>query len=1177
MTINNPGNFSKFSISYTVNNPYDLRTYLKSGNDLFLTTNFKRDTINVGEWPHSIIYKLYQPLPDKYAKFDEFTIVKEMADPYEDNIKIVDFVDTNISNIVLRSPDLFSQNGVVNRKSTAYKTETEILTEDLTISEKMKNEFISQSFQSVELNTDYSRYENFVNFSSIEKRIRNFKYKLELIESYTESSASLLGISGSSNDLKSWKGKVSNLKNNFDPFEKYMYFKSSSYSSGSLGTFYDNAWPKTAGSGSFREPYISAHTTSSVAESWFSIAMTSASNYDTENSNKLSYQLPEFIKDDSQNEIYLRFTDMIGQHFDSIWEYINSFSDTYDRREKLDEGISKELLYTMAKSLGWEIPNSKDLIGLSKFAYGVELTGSLYSETSAISERDVSRELWSRIINNMPFFLKNKGTVRALKGLINIYGIPSTILRVKEYGGPDLPDSAVPQFEITRKFTKALDFRSNQYIKTTWSEDSSTSRKPDTVEFRFRAATGSNQILAQKVNSNDHNWFIRLKDNGSSDDYGTVSFMLSSSAVGIDQGQYKELSSSALPVYDGDFYSVMVGRTSGSDNPNVSQSYSLSVGKYDSGRSKIHLYSETTMDVSQAPSSSFNLAWTGSGDVYIGGKEAVSDVGAQFSGSIMEYRHWTETLNTPSFKNHIGNPKAYDGNSISSSYNNLVLRYSFDDDKELDVEGVRDVSANQTTTYSGSHSGFTGNFFRNVVDELKSFIPSIGALRRSTNKIRIEDDNVLPDHFLSATERATQGAYDTAPLDSNRVGIYFAPTDVINTDIINSVANLRFDDYLGDPRDLNEYNYRGLDYVADNYWKKYNSPNNFWDYIRIIKYYDQSMFPQLKKMIPARAKARIGVLIEPNIFERPKVIIGRPPSAADLYYSSSIDIGRTVDSLIVITGSFNAGSPITNYEAYTSRIDMYSYETGSSIISSSGESLTYEGSSSEIRDRCVQGSMWLRLNNNDAFYSSSTITFGDTRYAETLQPVISGSRIYGRNQKLRKFFSSAVSHSNDNYHSSSWINVDLDNQPKQSTARFNLFYAGVKNTQKTTIDGGSPFEYIITAPTKLVTQESGDSTLKTGEGKVSQFKLAGGKQTYLQKKNEAARKEAHVVEKKKKRRKAAVKKGKPGGNSAQPQQQQGGKSSQQQQQGGKSSQQQQGGNYSQQQQGGESESDNSNK
>ena len=92
----------------------------------------------------------------------------------------------------------------------------------------------------------------------------------------------------------------------------------------------------------------------------------------------MSYQLPDFIKDDSQNEIYLRFTDMIGQHFDSIWEYINSFTDIFDRRGKLDEGISKELLYTMAKSLGWEIPDSADLVSLPRYAYGLDYYKLIY-------------------------------------------------------------------------------------------------------------------------------------------------------------------------------------------------------------------------------------------------------------------------------------------------------------------------------------------------------------------------------------------------------------------------------------------------------------------------------------------------------------------------------------------------------------------------------------------------------------------------------------------------------------------------------------------------------------------------------------------------------------------------------------------------------------------------------
>ena len=1088
-------NFKSFKVTYTNLNPKDLRTYLKFENDLFLTTNFKSDRVGVSQFPYSIVYKLYQPLPDSYEKFDECIVVKEMANPLEERVRIIDFINEEEPKLVLRSPDLNNVESPVRRRETQFKTESEILTSDVTVSTALRNEFLSQSLDSVEINTDFSKFQNFVNFGSSEVRIRNFKRKLEDIEQYKINSSSFIGVSGSLGDMNLHHHKIIDTENKFDRFENYMYFQSSSYNSSSLGIFHDNAWPKASGVGTVNSPYVLAHTTSSLANTWFTNSMKSSSLYDEENSSKLSSILPEHIKIDSDNAEYAKFTDMIGQHFDGIWEYINAITDVVDRRESLSEGVSKDLLYSVAKSMGWNLNDGKDLIGLSRYALGKEVTGSAYSDYSSTSERDVSREIWSRIINNMPFFLKNKGTVRALKGLINIYGIPSTILRVKEYGGPALSDDASPQFEITRKFTKALDFRGNQSVKVAWANDTDSGRKPDTVEFRFRAATGSNQILVEKQDPNNQDWFIRLKDNGSSDNYGQVSFMLSGSAVGQDVGQYKEITTTSLPIYDGDFYSVMVNRTSGSSNTAVSQSYELNVGKYDSSRSKIHLYSTSTMDVTQAASSSFSNAWTGSGDLYIGGSGSLATVGAQFSGSIMEYRHWTETLNTSSFKNHIANPKAYDGNTVSSSYNNLVLRYSFDDNKNLnsDVAGIRDVSSNQTQTLSGSHSGFTGNFFRSVVDELKTHIPSIGALRRTTNKIRIESNNLKPGFSLSSEHRSTDSAYDTAPNDSNKVGIWFAPTDVINADIINSVGNLNFEDYLGDPRDKKELSYRGLTYVADNYWKKYTSPNNFWDYIRMIKYYDQSLYPQLRKLIPARAKPDIGLLIEPNIFERPKVIMGRKPTLENTYYSSSINVAKAVDGLIEVTASFNTGLAITNYDAYTGEIDMYSYTSGSSVVSSSGESLLFEASSSEVRDRFLDRSIWQRLNSNDKFYSNVTMSFGDTLVGVKggVQPFISGSRKYEVNQKTMLFYSSSLSASLNIAYSSSFHNTDLDNFSHLTQGLRNSFYLGVKNNKKTTSDGKPPVEVIISAPTKLVTTNQGESPLTTGDGIVSDFKEEG--------------------------------------------------------------------------------------
>ena len=49
----------------------------------------------------------------------------------------------------------------------------------------------------------------------------------------------------------------------------------------------------------------------------------------------------------------------------------------------------------------------------------------------------------------------------------------------------------------------------------------------------------------------------------------------------------------------------------------------------------------------------------------------------------MEFRLWTEPLNEENFDNHVANPKSYIGNSPSSSYHNLVRRFTFDDNTKL--------------------------------------------------------------------------------------------------------------------------------------------------------------------------------------------------------------------------------------------------------------------------------------------------------------------------------------------------------------------------------------------------------------------------------------------------------------------------------------------------------------
>ena len=64
----------------------------------------------------------------------------------------------------------------------------------------------------------------------------------------------------------------------------------------------------------------------------------------------------------------------------------------------------------------------------------------------------------------------------------------------------------------------------------------------------------------------------------------------------------------------------------------------------------------------------------------------------------------------------------------------------------------------------------------------------------------------------------------------------------------------------------------------------------------------------------------------------------------------------------------------------------------------------------------------------------------------------------------------------------------MDNFSHLSSGLRNSFYIGVKNTPKTTSDGLPPVQVIVSAPTKLVATDEGDSSLKTGDGIVSDFK-----------------------------------------------------------------------------------------
>ena len=127
--------------------------------------------------------------------------------------------------------------------------------------------------------------------------------------------------------------------------------------------------------------------------------------------------------------------------------------------------------------------------------------------------------------------------------------------------------------------------------------------------------------------------------------------------------------------------------------------------------------------------------------------------------------------------------------------------------------------------------------------------------------------------MLSPENTAQRSKFENAPIDSERLGLFYSAADQYNKEIFNHIGPVELDDYIGDPNDQFEMSYPDLTRFAQQYWKKYTDRNDINDYIRVFSLYDFSLFEQIKQMLPARVIPSVGLLVEPNVLERSKVLL----------------------------------------------------------------------------------------------------------------------------------------------------------------------------------------------------------------------------------------------------------------------------------------------------------------
>lgn len=395
-----------------------------------------------------VLLKLYEPLISSIRIKTVFNLIEEVANPIAYTVQTTVLPDTPKPNY-LRGPNFNVDVDQSPSVSTEYLDYNELYNYPVTSSYHQALTVLSGS--SLRINVDYADYADFVHFSSAYERLVNFKYKLDLIHTYEAQKAATGSLSNATTAVTQsnlrYDNLITGIISKFDEYEKYLYFESGSKS-----------WPKSTST----RPYLNVTSSAAIVTSWLTSQSTTASLYDELNESRLVSSIPEFIRQDAANAPYSLFLDMVGQHFDNLWLYAKGVTDKYDADNRLNYGISRDLIEETLKSFGVKLYSSNfSATNLASALLGEWYnSGSEHPSTSSASyqfvtasneptpDSNILHETYKRIYHNLPYLLKTKGTERGLRALINTFGIPSGSLEIKTFGGVHRPGST-PYFAST--------------------------------------------------------------------------------------------------------------------------------------------------------------------------------------------------------------------------------------------------------------------------------------------------------------------------------------------------------------------------------------------------------------------------------------------------------------------------------------------------------------------------------------------------------------------------------------------------------------------------------------------------------------------------------------------------------------------------------------------------------
>jgi hypothetical protein len=541
---------------------------------------------------------------------------------------------------------------------------------------------------------------------------------------------------------------------------------------------------------------------------WVTAQRVAAQQFDENNEEWLISLTPPWFTENDTTGYFTNFILLMGEFYDNIWVYMNSFGNLREIDINKNPEMSMKIVYTILKDLGFDKDINYDIVDVKDY----------FGDPTNIKK--VSTIFTKRILANLSFLYKKKGTTQNMQYILNLFGIPRDLFDLVEYGS------------VSKNVGSEIFKRENSWIVTK-PQDSTIRVLVDNTDFDqdehsleliFNNFEGFNSELI-KFNSNNS---ILLEQSSS---------LYRIRVLNDGNSVY----SSSFDIRQNDAWTYF-----GLTINNLTSSFYLADQDF-SGNGLMNI-----------KSGSFYLDDTWDTFSYI-------DLAPSSSIALTEFRIFDKALDNNEMFRH-----ASDFRSVAESdpeNPTLVTRFKFKPSAESSSE-IYAQNGNFTASLLGlSTSSFSTDEFFNV-----SKVEVLQGTDLNAEKIRIEDRQQFGQ--LNAENRVTQNTYDVFPNDPPIFGLYLSPSSKINLDLIRRVS-----DYISFvPDDLNndfDYLFDELENLKDKILLVDENVRTLTSYQTILKYYNKKIFKIVKEFVPASVTFEYGLLIKNSILKRNRYLSNR--------------------------------------------------------------------------------------------------------------------------------------------------------------------------------------------------------------------------------------------------------------------------------------------------------------